>query len=74
MKNSVLVDKFDAKGKSSGNSYHVLVYQDAVPSASGEVEEPLGSRIYQLSDGRALHPLSETKFKIADTDEKILRI
>lgn len=70
-----LVDKFDAKGK-SGSSYHVLVYQSpvTVPKASGEVDELLGPKTYQLSDGRALHPLSDTKFEIVHTSEEIFRI
>jgi len=70
-----LVDKFDAKGK-SGSSYHVLVFQNpvTVQKASGDVAELLGPKTYQLSDGRALHPLSDTKFEIIHTNEEIFRV
>ena len=70
-----LVYKFDAKG-ASGNCYHVHVYHDPITasSANGEVNELPGPKSYQLSDGRALHQLSETKFEIVHTSEKIFRV
>lgn len=61
-----LVEKFDAKGK-SGAGYHVEVYQQ-------EVENPPCVRSYRLHDGRMLEPITEGKFKIVQTGEKIYRI
>jgi len=34
----------------------------------------LGQKTYQLADGRALDPLSDAKFKIVQTGEKIYRV
>ncbi|MDO8306311.1 hypothetical protein [Herminiimonas sp.] len=66
-----LVEKFDAKGK-TGTGYHVEVYQTPI-DVSDESALP-GSKTYQLADGRALDPLSDAKFKIIQTGEKIYRI
>jgi len=60
-----LIEKFDAKGK-TGAGYHVEVYQD-----DGESSPALH---YKLSDGRMLNPLSDAKFRIAQTGEKIYRL
>lgn len=70
-----LVDKFDAKG-ASGSSYHVHVYHDPITasSTSGGINELPGPKSYQLSDGRHLHQLSDTKFEIVHTNEKIFRV
>ena len=70
-----LLYKFDAKG-ASGEGYHVDVYQSpiVVSSANGKVSELPGPKTYQLSDGRALHPLSEEAFEIIHTGEKIIRV
>ena len=66
-----LVEKFDAKGK-SGASYHVEVYQ--TPIETPPISQPLGPKIYRLTDGRILDPISEAKFTITQTGEKIYRI
>lgn len=61
-----LIEKFDAKGK-SGAGYHVEVYQ--------EDEDALSSaKSYKLKDGRSLEPLSDAKFRIVQTGEKIYRL
>ncbi|GGC04129.1 hypothetical protein GCM10007205_11640 [Oxalicibacterium flavum] len=60
-----LVEKFDAKGK-TGTGYHVEVYQDD--------ENPPLARHYKLNDGRLLEPLSDAKFRIVQTGEKIYRL
>ncbi len=65
-----LVEKFDAKGK-TGAAYHVEVYQTPVETSD---EGSPGSKTYQLADGRALDPLSDAKFKIVQTGEKIYRV
>jgi hypothetical protein len=65
-----LVEKFDAKGK-TGGAYHVEVYQTALEEADKAV--PPG-KTYKLADGRALDPLSDAKFKIVQTGEKIYRV
>jgi len=66
-----LVEKFDAKGK-TGAAYHVEVYQ--TPISTPDSDELPGSKTYQLADGRALDPLSDAKFKIVQTGEKIYRV
>lgn len=66
-----LVEKFDAKGK-TGAGYHVEVYQ--TPIDMSDTGLPPGSKTYQLADGRALDPMSDAKFKIVQTGEKIYRI
>lgn len=66
-----LVEKFDAKGK-TGAPYHVEVYQTPIEDA-GNALAP-GMRTYKLTDGRALDPLSDAKFKIVQTGEKIYRV
>lgn len=66
-----LVEKFDAKGK-TGAPYHVEVYQiqrDEVDSLAGTDQ-----RSYKLADGRALDPLTNEKFRIVQTGEKIYRV
>jgi len=65
-----LVEKFDAKGK-TGAPYHVEVYQIEL---DGVGEPAAGQRTYQLADGRALDPLSNEKFRIIQTGEKIYRV
>ncbi len=62
-----LVEKFDAKGK-SGTGYHVEVY------AADEGGTVIGEKVYKLADGRALNPMSDAKFKITQTGEKIYRL
>ena len=66
-----LVEKFDAKGK-SGAPYHVEVYQ----TQQDETEDvaQAGRRSYKLADGRELDPLSNEKFRIVLTGEKIYRV
>ncbi|GGI16220.1 MAG: hypothetical protein REI95_10490 [Oxalicibacterium faecigallinarum] len=61
-----LIEKFDAKGK-TGAGYHVEVYQD---------DEGTLPRVksYKLKDGRSLEPLSDAKFRIVQTGEKIYRL
>lgn len=66
-----LVEKFDAKGK-TGAPYHVEAYQTPIDEG-GAVAAP-GTRTYKLADGRALDPLSDAKFKIVQTGEKIYRV
>lgn len=66
-----LVEKFDAKGK-TGAPYHVEVY--ATPIEEANQATPTGLRTYQLADGRALDPLSDAKFRIIQTGEKIYRV
>jgi hypothetical protein len=66
-----LVEKFDAKGK-TGAPYHVEVYETRLTDA--DVNAPAGSRTYKLADGRSLDPLSDAKFKIVQTGEKIYRL
>ena len=68
-----LVEKFDAKGK-TGGAYHVEVYQMPIDAADTESAAALGQKTYQLADGRALDPLSDAKFKIVQTGEKIYRV
>lgn len=69
-----LVEKFDAKGK-TGGAYHVEVYQTPIDDLAGtESLAALGQKTYQLADGRALDPLSDAKFKIVQTGEKIYRV
>jgi hypothetical protein len=63
-----LVEKFDAKGK-TGAPYHVEVYQ----TQQDEADEGPG-RSYKLADGRALDPLTNEKFRIVQTGEKIYRV
>lgn len=65
-----LVEKFDAKGK-TGAAYHVEVYQTSLEASGGGIP---GDKIYQLADGRSLDPLSDAKFKIVQTGEKIYRL
>lgn len=66
-----LVEKFDAKGK-TGAPYHVEVYQ----RQQDEVDEAAQAftRSYKLADGRALDPLTNDKFRIVQTGEKIYRV
>ncbi|WP_293775565.1 hypothetical protein [uncultured Oxalicibacterium sp.] len=59
-----LVDKFDAKGK-SGEGYHVEVYQDDAAEHA---------KLYKLKDGRPLEALSDAKFRLVQTGEKIYRL
>ncbi|MBB5393212.1 MULTISPECIES: hypothetical protein [unclassified Herbaspirillum] len=66
-----LVEKFDAKGK-TGAPYHVEVYQIQLDEAG--TSAAAGQRTYQLTDGRALDPLSNEKFRIVQTGEKIYRV
>ena len=66
-----LVEKFDAKGK-TGAPYHVEVYQTPIEEA--DQAAPQGLKSYKLNDGRALDPLSDAKFKIVQTGEKIYRV
>ncbi|MFJ9449243.1 MULTISPECIES: hypothetical protein [unclassified Herbaspirillum] len=66
-----LVEKFDAKGK-TGGAYHVEVYQTEIEEA--DKAAPPGLKTYKLADGRALDPLSDAKFKIVQTGEKIYRV
>jgi hypothetical protein len=66
-----LVDKFDAKSK-TGGAYHVEVYQTPIEEADDTAPE--GLKTYKLADGRALDPLSDAKFKIVQTGEKIYRV
>lgn len=66
-----LVEKFDAKGK-TGGAYHVEVYQ--TPFEEADKTAPQGLKTYKLADGRALDPLSDAKFKIVQTGEKIYRV
>ncbi|MES2025464.1 MAG: hypothetical protein V4448_07910 [Pseudomonadota bacterium] len=66
-----LVEKFDAKGK-TGAAYHVEVYQ--TPIAALDPDLLPGAKTYKLADGRALDPLSDAKFKIVQTGEKIYRL
>jgi len=69
-----LVEKFDAKGK-TGGAYHVEVYQTPIDEAElDEQDASIGLKTYKLNDGRALDPLSDAKFKIVQTGEKIYRI
>ncbi|MEO6921236.1 MAG: hypothetical protein ABI171_19810 [Collimonas sp.] len=71
-----LIEKFDAKGKESGNAFHVECYEIEieVASASGAINSLPGRRTYQLADGRALKEYSEGKYVIEQTGEKILRV
>lgn len=66
-----LIEKFDAKGK-TGGAYHVEVYQTQIEDADQAVLP--GMKTYKLVDGRALDPLSDAKFKIVQTGEKIYRV
>lgn len=66
-----LVEKFDAKGK-TGAGYHVEVYQTPIETA--DALAPPSPKTYQLADGRALDPMSDAKFKIVQTGEKIYRV
>ncbi|AKN65790.1 hypothetical protein G5B88_11530 [Herbaspirillum seropedicae] len=66
-----LVEKFDAKGK-TGAPYHVEVYQTQQDEADEAVQA--FSRTYKLTDGRALDPLTNEKFRIVQTGEKIYRV
>ncbi|UIN23660.1 hypothetical protein [Herbaspirillum frisingense] len=66
-----LVEKFDAKGK-TGAPYHVEVYQTQQDEADAAVLA--FSRSYKLADGRALDPLTNEKFRIVQTGEKIYRV
>lgn len=66
-----LVEKFDAKGK-TGAAYHVEAY--VTPPTDADANAPAGARTYKLSDGRTLDPLSDAKFKIVQTGEKIYRV
>jgi len=61
-----LVEKFDAKGK-TGAGYHVEVYQD-------DEEVMPRAKSYKLQDGRTLEPISDAKFRIVQTGEKIYRL
>jgi len=66
-----LVEKFDAKGK-TGEPYHVEVYltqKDEVDDAAA-----VDRRSYRLTDGRTVDPLTNEKFRIAQTGEKIYRV
>ena len=66
-----LVEKFDAKGK-TGGAYHVEVYQTPIEEQT-EAASP-AAKTYKLADGRALDPLSDAKFTIVQTGEKIYRV
>ncbi|EOA02499.1 hypothetical protein HBH1_01895 [Herbaspirillum sp. BH-1] len=66
-----LVEKFDAKGK-TGAPYHVEVYQTQQDEA--DAAALAFSRSYKLADGRALDPLTNEKFRIVQTGEKIYRV
>lgn len=66
-----LVEKFDAKGK-TGAPYHVEVYQTQQDEA--DAVALAFSRTYKLADGRALDPLTNEKFRIVQTGEKIYRV
>jgi hypothetical protein len=66
-----LVEKFDAKGK-TGAPYHVEVYQMQQEETDNAVQAL--NRSYKLADGRALDPLSQEKFRIVQTGEKIYRV
>ncbi|WP_432241389.1 hypothetical protein [Herbaspirillum robiniae] len=66
-----LVEKFDAKGK-TGAPYHVEVYQICLDEANEA--SAVDQRSYKLADGRALDPLSNEKFRIVQTGEKIYRV
>ncbi|NUU01288.1 hypothetical protein [Herbaspirillum robiniae] len=66
-----LVEKFDAKGK-TGAPYHVEVYQIRLDEANEA--SAVDQRSYKLADGRALDPLSNEKFRIVQTGEKIYRV
>ncbi|WP_211453763.1 hypothetical protein [Collimonas antrihumi] len=71
-----LIEKFDAKGKETGDAYHVECYENTIEraTANGVVSSLPVSKTYQLADGRALTPYSEGKFVIVQTGEKIYRI
>ncbi|HWW04503.1 hypothetical protein [Collimonas sp.] len=71
-----LAEKFDAKGKETGNAYHVECYKDSIEraTANGTVASLPGREIYKLADGRALTPYAEGKFVIDQTGEKIVRV
>ena len=69
-----LIEKFDARGK-TGGAYHVEVYQTPINEAEqSDQDASLGLKTYKLADGRALDPLSDAKFKIVQTGEKIYRV
>lgn len=71
-----LIEKFDAKGKTSGDAFHVECYESEieVATAGGTISSLPGPKTYRLADGRALNPYSEGKFVIVQTGEKIYRI
>ncbi|AIY42531.1 hypothetical protein LT85_3373 [Collimonas arenae] len=71
-----LIEKFDAKGKESGNAFHVECYGSPIEiaTAGGAISSLPGPRTYRLADGRALSEYSEGKYVIVQTGEKILRV
>ena len=70
-----LIEKFDAKDK-SGNGYHVEGYESPIEiaAAGGVVSSMPGPRTYRLADGRALTQVTDGKFVIVQTGDKIYRI
>ncbi|AMP00885.1 hypothetical protein CAter282_3064 [Collimonas arenae] len=70
-----LIEKFDAKDK-SGNGYHVEGYESPIEiaAAGGVISSMPGPRTYRLADGRALTQITDGKFVIVQTGDKIYRI